>query len=268
MYRKKLEPAKKLDYSFIRAGSGLGDSLYLQSVCRHLVAQGKHLNVCSNYPEIFSPLGDRVTLHPFKREGVGIVAHYTQRRHNIRTTQFEDCCIQAGITERVELTLDWKHKKRFSFDRCRFAVIGLPRAPMGRDDGMAMELLPDMQTYQRVIDAMRARGFLIVQVGAGEPLYSLERIDIDLANKTTVSEMIDVVSLSDAVVCYPSFLIPLAESLGKKYLTVFSAKGLVCHKIILRQITPEKLIHRKELGAYIMDDKPEEVASVTASHFY
>ncbi len=256
------------NYDYIRAGSGLGDSLYLQAVCRHMVAQGRALTACTNYPEIFAPLEGKIEVQPFKREGVGIVAHYTMRRNRQETTQFVDCCIQGGLVGDVELKLDWHRTKEYDFGDRPIAVVGLPRAPMGRTDGMAIELLPNMAAYQSLVDEMRARGFLIVQVGSGDALYKLELIDIDLANKTTVTELIDIVSLSDAVVCYPSFLIPMAESLGKPYVTMFSTRGLTCHKSMLRQITPCKLIHRKDLGTHIMDNQPNRIANVVDAHFF
>lgn len=273
--RDRTRPRRPFAYParpVIRGGSGLGDSLYLQAVCRHMIAKGIKLKVCSNYPEIFAPLGDAAHVQEFKRIGVNYLAHYSQRRHVKETTQFQDCCIQARINSPVELKLDWVVSPAATWWSLKdhgkpISIVGLPRAPMGRADGLGAELLPSMGFYQKIIDYMRESGFLIVQVGSGHPLHQLRGIDVDLANQTTITDLIDIVALADAVICYPSFLIPLAESLDKRFLTLFSSRGLECHHNFLRFITPQKVIHRKDLGSFVIDTQPEALHDATA-HFF
>lgn len=236
----------------IRGGSGLGDSIYLQAVCRYLLSKGHALKIHTNYPDVFRNLRGEYEIAGFSKININILAHYSMRRKIKGFSQFEDCCIEAGLKEPVELKLDWQATSNTI--KKPYAVVGLPRSPMARTDGMGAELLPCMKAYQRIIDKLKAQGYLIVQVGAGEPLHKLQNIDVDLANQTSVSELIDVVSLSDFVICYPSFLVPLAESLDKRYVTLFSHRGLVSPKIFLRQITPDKVMHCKDLGRFVVDE--------------
>lgn len=242
---------------------GLGDSLYLQSVARHLVKRGEQLEVCSEWPDVFKPLGVKVS--PFSRMNIQILAHYSMRKGHLGTTQFEDCCLQAGIREPVELKLDWQPKNFTLIAQLRkswkqILVVQLPRAPMGRTDGFGRELLPDCRVIQSAIDRLKDRAF-VVQVGHGDPLYRFKGIDLDLANQTSVSDLLDVAYAADGFLGYCSFLVPLAESFSKPAVLVWSRKGLVSRQPFISRIRPEKVLHRKS-SRWLVDDEPGKLDEV------
>jgi hypothetical protein len=241
----------------IRCGRGFGDSLYLQSVVRHLVGRGQRLRVKSDYPEIFLPLGDRVQVEAFDRRA-DIVAHYVSRKAVSGTTQFQDCCISARIDEPVDLRLDWEVVNRGLVEKVRkpgrpILVVQLPRTPMGRTDGFGATLLPDCRAIQRLIDRAKP-DHTVVQIGAGAPLFRFGGIDVDLANKTSVAETIDVASVADRFLGYCSFLVPLAESFAKPAMFVWSRRGLKDRMSFIRQITPAKVLHRATSRSVIDDE--------------
>lgn len=247
----------------IRGGSGLGDALYVQAVARHLVKQGQRVEACvhAKWAPVFRPLGDKVTVSPFRRERIDVLAHYSTRRRNRETDQFQDCCVSAGVGMDVELRLDWKAAPGPLLVRVRayrqpIVLLQLPRLPMDRTDGYGDELLPDFAVLQRAIDHLRQRGALIVQVGAGEPLHRFEGIDLDLANATSVAELIDVASVADACLGYVSFLLPLSESLSKPALFVWSRRGLASKNEIIAWLTPKKVLHGP-LARAVIDDCSE-----------
>lgn len=250
----------------IRCGRGLGDSLYLQSVVRHLIETGVHrrMRVRSDYPDVFRPLADRVEVTPFNRN-VDIVAHYSARKGRAGTTQFEDCCQAAGIVGPVDLRLDWGVSDASLMVKYLIHTAGrplvlvqLPRSPMGRTDGFGAELLPDCRSIQLAIDVLRERA-LIVQVGAGEPLYRFTGIDIDLSNQTTVAQLLDVASAADGFLGYCSFMLPLAESFNKPAIMVWSQRGLRAGHPYVRQITPLKVIHKPATTIAVMDDDKDGI---------
>jgi hypothetical protein len=242
----------------IRCGRGFGDSLYLQAVVRHLLLDGGlRMRVASDWPDVFLPLGRRVEVMPFTRR-VDIVAHYTTRKGVAGTTQFEDCCIRAGITAPAELRLDWSVRHEGLAAKLKDAgrpvlVVQMPRTPMGRTDGFGKTLLPDCRAIQRLIDEAKDTHY-VVQIGAGQPLFKLRGIDLDLANRTTVAETIDAVASCDRVLGYPSFLVPLAESLDKPGTFVWSARGLRDGQPFIRQITPAKVLHKPTSTAVIDEE--------------
>lgn len=230
----------------IRCGRGLGDSLYLQSVVRHLTAApGQRLRVLSDYPEIFSQLGARAVVSPFERKA-DILAHYAQRKAIDGTTQFEDCCIGAGIAGPVELRIDWKVQNQALVDRLRapgrpILVVQLPRTPMGRTDGFGADLLPNCEVLQALLFRFRA-SHTVVQVGAGTPLFRFAGVDVDLANAGTVSDLLDVAAVADRFLGYCSFLVPLAESFRRPALFVWANAGLTRGHQFIRRITPRKVL--------------------------
>ena len=241
----------------IRCGRGLGDSLYLQSVVRELIRRtGEKYRVASDWPDVFLPLGDKVEVIPFTRTGITILAHYASRKAE-KTTQFKDCCLNAGLDGVVELRLDWPEASGELVARLKapgkpIVCVQLPRAPMGRTDGFGLEVLPDCRVIQKFIDRLKGKA-TIVQVGAGTPLFNLTGIDIDLANKTTVKELIDVASVADGFLGYCSFILALAESLHKPTIMVWSRKGLNSKDLYIRQITPDKIIEHRSTR-YVIDD--------------
>lgn len=234
----------------IRGGMGLGDALYVQSVARHLTEQGQRLRVFTAWPDVFRPLP--VETAPFSRQGVDILAHYSTRKAIEGTTQFEDCCASAGIKEPIDLRIDWKASAPIAESTKPIVLVQLPRSPMGRTDGFGADLLPDCRQIQRAIDALRGRA-TIVQVGAGKRLYEFRNIDIDLADKTTIPQLFDLTASATALLGYVSYFVPLAESFDKPSLLVWSKRGLRSQHRYIRQITPEKILH-KASSCSILDD--------------
>jgi ADP-heptose:LPS heptosyltransferase len=127
---------------------------------------------------------------------------------------------------------------------------------MGRVDGFGAELLPDCRVIQKAINEIRGRA-LVVQIGAGNPLFKLEGIDIDLVGKTTIPELLDIASHADAFVGYPSFVVPLAEALNKPSLIVWSRRGLNARDPFISRITPAKILH-KPSSRFVIDDCADE----------
>lgn len=240
----------------IRCGSGLGDSLYLQAAVRHLVRRGLPMEVCSNWPDVFWPLGDKVKVSPFRRP-VDINAHYAPRKHVPHTTQFQDICIRAGARGTPELKLDWTPRNFPLVEQIKamspVLVVHVPRRPFDRKDGFGTELLPDCGRIQQGIDRAKARGCKIVQVGKGDALYQFGGIDLDLNNRTSVSDLIDIAYAADGLLGYVSFFVPLAESLDKPALFVWSRRGAESATEFVRQITPKKILHKPSSRA-VFDD--------------
>jgi hypothetical protein len=253
----------------IRGGSGLGDALYLQPIVRHLLKQGRDdLIVGTDYPGVFSQLDVPTT--PLVKAHGKIIGHYTARKSVSGTSQFKDCCIRAGINEPVEMVLDWKavnltlinQLKRFGKP---ILLVAMPRSPMGRNDGFADELMPLHDVYRAVLDMLKGH-FLIVQVGSGKSLFPLHCIDVNLANKTSVSDLIDVATVALGVFGYCSFMIPLAESLNKPGLFLWSRRGLQSKNPFINTIRPEKVLH-KASSMHVIDDWDMERISETADDF-
>lgn len=247
----------------LRSGAGLGDSLYLQSIARHFVEKGQNnIEVLTYFPDVFYPLVGKVKISRFRRDPANVVAHYTSRKKAAGTDQFVDCCLSAGIAEPVDLRLDWQVRDPGLVKQVRVSgkpviAVQLPRNPMGRLDRFGASVLPDCSVIQRAINLLRPHCH-IVQIGKDVPLYRFEGIDLDLANRTTVAGLIDVATAVDGFLGYCSFVVPLAESLRKPALLVWSRKGLEDPHPFVRAITPQKVFHRPEILKSVMDDCAQE----------
>lgn len=257
----------------IRSGFGIGDNIYLQSIARHLLDKGMKLHICTTYPDVFAPIAGRVTFQPFTKVKVDIVAHYGGRKRMPETDQFEDMCISAGIREKVDLRLDWKVRnsglvetiKRKANGR-KVVFVQHPRTPMGRRDGFGKELSPDYRVMDQVIDLIKDR-MLVVKFGQGQPLYNLQKTEMDLVNKTTISDMIDAATACDYFFGQCSFIIPLAESLKKPCMILWSSKGLRAPHEYVRLVTPEKILH-EDTSKWMYDDWPHERIARTTKEFF
>lgn len=248
----------------IRAGKGLGDNLYLQAIVAHLLRSGMSLEVCSNWPSLFSQLRGDFKVVPFRRDRIDRVAHYSTRKNVDETDQFEDCCITARVDKTIPLRMEWAPLNQDLVDGVRSAagsrpvvLVQMPRHPMDRKDGYGIELLPQFDALQRAASHLSERAFL-VQIGKGERIYDpLAGIHLDLSNKTSLTDIFDLATHADAFFGYCSFIIPLAESFGKHELLVWSRRGLNSRNPYIRTITPRKIVHRKDLLQAVMDDCDE-----------
>lgn len=242
----------------VRSGKGLGDSFYLQSVVRHLVEQGQtNIEVCTSWPTVFMPLTGKIKVSAFRRDFIDSSFHYISRKRVPDTDQFTDCCIAAGIREKVDLRLDWQPINRKLVGNLKqggkpIVLVQLPRSPMGRSDGFGNDILPDCRAIQRAIDRIGDRAFT-VQVGSGKPLFKFKGLSLDLANRTSVADLLDVASISSGALGYCSFIVPLAESLNKPVLLVWSRRATVSRNDFVRVITPKKIFN-KDTSRFIMDD--------------
>ena len=228
----------------IRSGRGLGDSLYLQSVARAL---NQPLHILSDWPELFK--GYQVSPHSRRAD---LVSHYVVRKGAKGTSQFQDMCISVGLPTTVDLRLDWVPSPAGLPTGKPIVCVQLPRAPMGRSDGFGACLLPDCQAIQTAINAIAGKA-TIVQIGAGQPLFNFSGIDIDLSNRTTVAQLLDVACAAYAFIGYPSFIVPLAESLSKPALLVWSRCGLNHRDAFLNRVPPAKILH-KPTSKHVIDD--------------
>lgn len=182
------------------------------------------------------------------------------------TSQFEDGCIQSGIRERIEFKLEWRLVNRPSLPSGRpIILVQMPRPPFARTDGFGTEFLPDCRRIQDAINHIGRRAFF-VQVGTGEPLFKFYGINLDLTNKTSVCDLLDLATLADGFLGYCSFFVPLAESQSKPAMFIWSRKGMGSPHLVVRQMTPTKILHRCS-SLWVMDDATDKELMTCADTF-
>ena len=247
----------------IRSGSGLGDSLYLQGVVRELVNRGEtDITVRTNFPDVFHSIKDHIHTVPFTKENTKQTAVYTLRMGE-PTSYFQDCCISAGLQGSVDFKMDWSVKNTDLIAELKshnkpILLVQMVRKPMARDDGFAENLVPNCDRIQEALDQIGDKAYKVL-IGAGENLHPFEGIDLDLSNKTTLHDILDLGYSCDAMLGYCSFMVPLAEQFSKNVLFIWSRKGLKDKHSFVRKVTPRKVLHRKS-SRYVIDDcTPQEL---------
>jgi len=250
----------------IRGGSGLGDALYLRPICEFLAGNGHQVTVCTNFPDVF--IGSSVTVEPFRRDRVDMVAHYVGGKNNPATTLWQDMCAHAGVS--TPLRFEWRPRNRRLIRQIEQDAAGRPillvhggREPMGRRDKFGIELLPFEGAFNATIAAVE--DCYKVRIGRGDQLYPVT-CDVDLTNQTSVADVLDIAAVSAGVVSMCGFPVPLAEALDKPALFVWSSRGILSAHQFIRTVTPAKILS-KASSSFVVDDWPVELLQETARQF-
>jgi hypothetical protein len=235
----------------IRGPRGLGDSIYLRPIVDHLLARGEALRLFCDYPDIFR--GAAVDLKPFTRQPrADIVAHYVNGKDTPGTNQFQDMCLAAGIKEQIPQRFDWAVTNHTLADDVR-ALAGRRRVilvhggciPMDRTDGFGAELLPQEAAFRAVLEQLVDEDCFLVRIGRkgkGGGARYVPRADIDLYDRTSVSDLLDLAATCDGAVGQVSYVIPLAEAFGKPLLVVWASRGRQAPHGYVRSIMPPKVL--------------------------
>lgn len=242
----------------IRAGAGIGDSIYLRPIAEWFQRNGTPVRALSEYPDVFR--GSEVEVGRFERVRSAphvIIAHYAGGKASTTTTQFEDMCKSAGITKSVPMRFAWEARNHKLLNELRIQAAHRPiilvhggRAPMGRIDGYGAELMPERGGFEVALAALD--DCFLIRVGKGAQLYPLN-VDCDLNGKTTVGDILDIASICHGVVAQCSFAVPLAEVFDRPLLGIWSARGLASKDKFISAITPHK-IYQGARSRHVIDN--------------
>lgn len=248
----------------VRCGRGLGDSIYLRVLVDEYIRFGDQVTALSNYPDVFIESGARV--EPFTRISRAKAANYTHRMH-LPETQWSSILRSVSLSPDLPLRFTWNVQNAGLVDRLRRMADGRPmlivhggHMPMQRGDAWTRDLIPRRDAFQWALDALSE--CFTVRVGASKDAYGL-KVDRDLNGSTSVSDLIDLFSVCDAVITQCSFAMPLAECFDKPLLGIWSASGLHSRTSYLRTVTPAKVLS-KPTSHYVVDDSPSLWSSARA----
>lgn len=121
---------------------------------------------------------------------------------------------------------------------------------MNRTDGFGIEVMPKKSAFDAALRGLS--DCFTIRVGKGKSFYDFD-CSLDLTDKTSVTDLLDLALICDGVVAQCSYMVPLAEIFGKPLLAIWAAKGLVSSVPFIRQITPQKTLTSGR-SAFAMDD--------------
>ena len=259
----------------LKGASGLGDTIYAYPIVNYYAKKHKTVYYMTDYPEIYQSIPN-VKCHPHQKlnyftlkdgskQPVDIRFTYTPRKYTPGTSQFTDSCISAGITKKIDLTIPWKIQnnplvekvKRLNKHKKKVCVLSAPYEPFGREDEWGKILRIDPVFMQNIVDAYKDEVFFI-QVGNKYTLKKIRGVDIDLVNKTTVSDLFDLVKICCFGLSQIGNLLPLCECLGKRNMIIFTRKAIESENRFIAAITPEKTVHYKKQNISVFDNDIEK----------
>ena len=91
-------------------------------------------------------------------------------------------------------------------------------------------------------------------------------VAVDLKDKTTVTDLLDLASVADGFVGQASHIIPMAEAFGRQLLIVWASAGLNVNNWYVKNIKPGKVLSGP-LSRHVMDDASPEAVIKAARTF-
>jgi len=276
----------------IKGASGLGDTIYLYPIAKHFSTLYDTVHLMSDYPELFESLPkvkcfphkklNYIPLGEGKKQPIDLRCTYGPRKHKPGTSQFEDMLIFGKHSLKgqnhphwnmpeLELKIDWSIKneelvrttKAVAKGR-KICVVAAPYEPFGREDEWGAVLRIKPEVIQDICTRYR-ESILFITIGNK---YTLHRptVEHDLVEQTTVSDLMDLVSISDICLSQIGNLLPMAEALGKKNFIVFAEGIKQASHPFISSITPQKTIHFKHLNKSVYDSS-DNITESFYDHF-
>lgn len=241
----------------LNASKGLGDALYLRAIVLHLLGKGEKLEVFTGWPDIFSDLP--VTVKPYSAATGDEDWHHAKPCLHCRIVtdmdSFSMACQQAGISEPVELRVDWKVRNPAIVARVKREAGArkiLVYQPLKKAVNQNQELArPQQDAFLNALDA-RADYF---RVKLGHPnLDNAGACELDLFGKTSVTDAIDIATAADLFFGEPCYLFILAQALKKPSVVMFSGRGADSGRHRITNFSPARLFPKPDLTTAIYDD--------------
>ena len=254
----------------LKGASGLGDTIYAYPIVKYYAQKHDTVYYMTDYPELYETLPNvkcakheklnYIRLPNGERQPIDIRFTYCARKYTPGSSQFTDSRISAGISEPIELTIPWKTKNNKLIDDInkvcggkKICIIAAPYEPFGREDewGAILRIKPDI--IQNIVDKYKDKVYFI-QIGNKFTLHNIKNVDLDLINKTSVSDLFDLIKRCDVGISQIGNLLPLCECQGKRNFIIFNKKAMESENKFISAITPEKTIHYKKLNISVTDD--------------
>ena len=239
---------------YIRGESGLGDSIYLYPIVKsYLDNVTEPIAVYSNYPKVFEDLKCVVLPFSKKRDDETQIFSYLPHKTNSETTIIED--ITSSCAYDINFNKDHSIKnhnlvKKILKHKKNNKKICLIRYVEPRHNRKGIDNLDcDPTIINKFISEFKKEYYF---VGIGKSNCHNIRCDIDLMGQTSVSDLFDLVFISDLVIAQVGYTVPLCELLHKNNIAIFPKKWQTANPF-LKTITPNKICG--EYTSHVYDDQ-------------
>ena len=239
---------------YIRGERGLGDSIYLYPIVKsYLDNVTEPIAVYSNYPKVFEDLKCVVLPFSKKRDDETQIFSYLPHKTNSETTIIED--ITSSCAYDINFNKDHSIKnhnlvKKILEHKKNNKKICLIRYIEPRHNRKGIDNLDcDPTIINKFISEFKKEYYF---VGIGTSNYHDIRCDMDLMGQTSVSDLFDLVFISDLVIAQVGYTVPLCELLHKNNIAIFPKKWQMANPF-LKTTTPNKICG--EYTSHVYDDQ-------------
>lgn len=249
----------------LNSPKGLGDAIYLRAIVLHLLARGETVKIFTPWGEVFSDLPVIIAAADEFSDDDDL--HHAMACLHCRVPaimslgRFRLTCLQARITEPVDLKIDWKVRNAALVSHVRNQANGraiLLYQPQKISKNSDQELTrPRRDSFDHQVGNLDS--FFRIKIGG--PTFVSDTglpCELDLFGKTSVSDVFDIATTSNLIFGEASCFLPsLAEALDKPFVCMFSRRAMeaVSRKRVW-SMRPEFLIHKNSLATVVFDDEP------------
>lgn len=245
----------------INAPRGLGDAIHVRAIVVHLLKRNETIEVITKWEDVFADLPIKVLPYSKWTEDEDL-AHATaclfcQVPFVKALSQFQNACLQAGIIETVPLDIAWKVKNRSLLNKIRSSTakpILIYQAPKIPKNNEMRQWTPRIEAFQDFIEKHDDHYRILV----GHKDFTIDNpnlpFELSLIGETSVTDVIDLATISDLIFCEPSYLGILAQAFNKNLVCMFSARAARSNLKRVRGVTPERIFHKKENATAIYDE--------------
>jgi hypothetical protein len=223
----------------------------------------------SNYPELFTTLKN-VKVYPHRKlnyiitedgkQPIDIRFTYCGRKYTPGTDQYQDSLLSAKVPTYTKLQIPWSIKNKDLAKKImedagyrKIVLVSAPYEPFGREDEWGKELRVNHNSFNTIFNDSKVKeNCYIIQIGNKFALHKVS-CNMDLIDKTSVSDLMDLVSISDVCVSQIGNMLPMSEALNTKNFIVYSSSGLKSENKFIAAITPEKTVHYRKLNTSVID---------------
>lgn len=245
----------------LRLPAGWGDSIYDIAIVKELLHQFPEIKIRTRHPSLFTWIPG-VTAEPWKKHGEDITAHYSGRKQDPQTNQWQDLLIACRLDHGIPFKVEWKIHNQKIIDRVKesasgrpICIVASPHVVFGRADGYGHELTPKWERFDEIVQSMNGKMFF-VEVGLTK-MRSVSGCDLSLVGKVSDTDTMDLASSCDFVLGQHGYAIPLAEAFDKPLFVVYSERGLRSCDPYIRYCTAKKTFS-KPTSKYAVDNEPSK----------
>lgn len=249
----------------IKGNGGLGDAFYLHPILKYKLKHGNKIILLNDFPELFEDLDLKIIPAASNIPANTIYYRYSycQYKNNSSTNQYEDLLKSANINEYVDFEFPWTVKNDIFTDNIKkmangrkIFLIAVPYKPFGIKTNFGKEIQFNYKIIQDFINKI-SNDYFIIQIGK-DYLRKFINCHADFVNKLDIKTYIDLISISDICISQVGNMLPICESMNKKIIIYFSKIALEHDNPFINSITPQKVIVKKELVKYFIDNESLE----------